>query len=131
MPTTDEIRATIDQYVERFCVGDSAAWAALFSEDATQEDPVGTPVNVGREAIQAFYDNTSALFGGGLTIALLSEPVILGNEAIVILTATGGAGAARARVPQIVDHMTFADDASIASLRAFWDMASVTPDPES
>jgi len=130
MPTTDQIRATLDQYVERFCAGDSAAWAALFTEDASQEDPVGTPANIGREAIAAFYDNSSALFGGNLKIAPTSEPIIAGNEAILIFSATGGSGESRARVPQIVDHLTFAEDGSIASLRAFWDMATITPDPE-
>ena len=130
MATTEQIRATIDQYVTRFCAGDAARWAELFTEDAKQEDPVGSPVNEGRAAVQGFYENTAALFGGGLTIALLSDPVIIGDEAIVILTATGGSGEARARVPQIVDHMTFADDGAISSLRAFWDMTSIVPDPE-
>ncbi len=130
MVTPEQIRATIDQYVERFCAGDAAEWAALFVENPVHEDPVGTPVNGDRAAVQAFYENTSALFGGGLTIALTAEPVILSNEAIVFLTATGGTGEARARVPQIVDHMTFADDGSIASLRAFWNMETVVPDPE-
>ncbi len=99
MATTDEIRSTIDQYVERFSAGDSARWAGLFSADAVHEDPVGTPVNHGRDAVQAFYDNTSALFGGNLRIDLIAEPVIVTNEAIVMLTATGGEG------PHGFDHV--------------------------
>ena len=129
MATDDQIRATVDQYVERFTAGDAAHWADLFTADAHHEDPVGTPVNEGRAAVQAFYENTSALFGGGMTVALTADPVIVGGEALVFLTATGGSGAARARVPQIIDHMTFADDGSIATLRAFWTMDSIVPDP--
>lgn len=130
MPSTDAVRATIDQYVTRFCAGDAAHWSELFTEDATQEDPVGSPVNEGRAAVQTFYENTSALFGGGLQIELIDEPVIVEGEAIVFLSATGGTGEGRVRVPRIVDHMTFSDDGSIASLRAFWTMESIVPDPE-
>ena len=111
MATTDEIRATIDQYVKRFCAGDARAWSELFSADAVHEDPVGTPVNKGRSAVQTFYENTSALFGGGMHVEQTADPVIVGHEAIVFLTATGGEGENRARVPRIIDHMTFADDA--------------------
>ena len=57
------------------------------------------------------------------------EPVIVGGEAIVFLSATGGTGEGRVRVPRIVDHMTFSADGSIASLRAFWTMESIVPDP--
>lgn len=130
MATTEQIRATIDRYVDTFCAGDAAAWAEVFAPDATQEDPVGTPVNVGRAAIAGFYETTSALFGGGLHIELTGEPLLVGHEAIVALSATGGSGETRARVPRIVDHMTFTDDGAIASLRAFWTMESVVPDPE-
>lgn len=129
MATPDEIRATIDRYIEAFTAGDAEGWAALFSEDATQEDPVGTPVNTGRAAIQGFLDNNLALFGS-LQLHLKQEPVIIGHEAALSLYALAGTGADRARMPDIIDHMTFGDDASITSLRAFWTMDSITPDPE-
>lgn len=129
MATTDAIRATIDQYVERFCAGDAGAWSELFSVDAEQEDPVGSPVNRGRDAVKAFYENTSAMFGGGMHVEQTADPVIVGDEAIVFLTATGGEGEGRARVPRIIDHMTFDDNAEIKSLRAFWTMESIVPEP--
>jgi steroid delta-isomerase len=130
MATTDEIRAVIDQYVARFNAGDGAGWAALFAEDATQEDPVGTPANVGREAIQGFYDNMSAMLGGGLRIVPKHDPIIIGNEATFAASAYAGTGENRACMPDIVDLMTFAEDGSITSLRAYWTMDSMVPDPE-
>ncbi len=129
MATVEQIQATIDRYIERFSSGDAAGWAALFAEDATQEDPVGTPVNVGREAIQGFYERTAEMLGGGLTLVAKEEPVIIGHEAALSLYALAGAGEARVRMPRIIDHMTFDDDANITSLRAFWTMDSITPDP--
>ncbi len=129
MATTESIQATIDRYIERFSSGDGAGWAALFAEDATQEDPVGTPVNVGRQAIRAFYERTAAMFGGALTLVAKEDPVIIGHEAALSLYAVAGAGESRVRMPRIIDHMTFDDDANITALRAFWTMDSITPDP--
>lgn len=129
MATVEQIQATIDRYIERFSSGDAAGWAALFAEDATQEDPVGTPVNVGREAIQGFYERTAEMLGGGLALVAKEEPVIIGHEAALSLYALAGTGEARMRMPRIIDHMTFDDDANITSLRAFWTMDSITPDP--
>lgn len=128
MATTEEIRAAIDRYIETFSSGDAAAWAACFAEDATQEDPVGSPVNSGRAAIQGFHESTSGAFGA-LQLTLKDEPVIIGNEAVMALYAQAGSGESRQRMPNIIDHLTFNDDGSIASLRAFWTMDSITPDP--
>ena len=129
MATTDEIRAAIGRYVETFSSGDAAAWAACFTEDATHEDPVGTPVNTGRTAIQTFYENTSAAMGA-LVLVVKDEPIVIGHEAALSAYALAGSGESRMRMPRIIDHMTFTEDGLIASLRAFWTLDSLVPDPE-
>lgn len=128
MPSTEQIRDTVDQYIERFNAGDGGRWASLFAEDATHEDPVGTPANVGRDAIAAFYESSASSFG---TIRLhrKDEPIVAGNEAVVTLWVQIGSGAQRTKIPHIVDVFTFRETGEIASLRAYWDMASLTPDP--
>ncbi len=130
MATTDEIRATIDRYIETFSSNDAEGWAATFAEDATQEDPVGAPINSGRDAIRGFYDNTSAMFGGGLKLVAKEEPIIVGQEAVVALYAQAGRGDSRTRIPRIVDHIKFGEHGLISSLRAFWTLESIEPDPE-
>lgn len=130
MATPDEIRATIDRYIETFSSNDPEGWAATFAEDATQEDPVGTPVNKGRDAIKEFYTNTSNMFGGGLKLVAKEEPIIIDHEVVISLYAQAGSGESRNRMPRIIDHLTFNEDASIASLRAFWTLDSIEPDPE-
>ncbi len=130
MATADEIRAVIDRYIETFSSNDPDGWVATFAEDATQEDPVGTPVNKGRDAIKEFYENTSAMFGGSLKLVAKEEPIIVDHEAVLSLYAQAGSGESRNRMPRIIDHLTFNDDASIASLRAFWTIESIEPDPE-
>ena len=46
--------------------------------------------------------------------------------AVVFLQAVSGEGPTAAVLPFICDHMTFADDARIATLQAFWDPESMT-----
>lgn len=129
MPDQAAVRATVDSYAERFSAGDRDGWVALFTADARQEDPVGTPVNIGHEAIGGFYDNMVGGFGVP-QLSLSQEPIIVGNEAMVELNVVAGSGEGRVRIPRILDHMTFAEDGRIESLRAFWDPTSITPDPE-
>lgn len=130
MATPEQIRSTLDRYVETFSSNDADGWVATFAEDATQEDPVGTPVNKGRDAIKEFYVNTSNMFGGGLQLVLKEEPIIIGHEAVLSAYAIAGSGENRNRMPRIIDHLTFNEDGSIASLRAFWTLESIQPDPE-
>ena|SRR6187200_2082013 len=130
MATTDEIRANIDRYIATFSSDDSAGWAAMFAEDGTQEDPVGAPLNKGRAAIQAFHENMKAMLGGNLQMVAKEEPIIIGHEVALTAYAIAGSGEGRVRMPRIIDHITFNDDGSIASLRAFWTMESMEPAPE-
>lgn len=123
------INATIRNYAERFSAGERDAWVELFTADARQEDPVGTPVNLGHEAIGGFYDTMVGSFGVP-QLSLSADPIVIGNEAMVELNVVAGSGEGRVRIPRIIDHMTFADDGRISALRAFWDPATITPDPE-
>ncbi|MCU1452349.1 MAG: putative 3-ketosteroid 5-isomerase [Acidimicrobiales bacterium] len=129
MATPDEIRTVIDTYVERFSAGDAAGWAALFSTDATHEDPVGTEANVGRDAIQGFYERSVEMFGS-LAVARTGEVVVAGNEAAVTLEAFAGSGAGRVHMPHIIDTIRVDDDGLIEQLRAYWQFDSVVPAPE-
>lgn len=126
MASTEQLRSTLDQYVARFNGGDADGWAALFAEDATQEDPVGSPVNTGREAIAGFYTTMLANFGA-VTLSFPHDPVIVDHEAVMFLEASAGAPGSQVRIPLIADVVTFDADARIRSLRAFFDPASITP----
>jgi steroid delta-isomerase len=130
MATTEQIRAAIDRYITTFSNNEPARWAECFTPDATQEDPVGTPANVGREAIEGFYRNTSEMVGGNLKLQVKGEPIIIGHEVAMALEAFSGTGADRVRIPLIIDLLTFDEDASITSLRAYWTLESMVPAPE-
>jgi steroid delta-isomerase len=47
--------ATVEAYVQAFADHDAEAICALYAQDATVEDPVGTLAHVGAEAIRRFY----------------------------------------------------------------------------
>ena len=129
MPTTEQVLATLEAYVKNFSAGDRAGWVGLFAPDAVQEDPVGSPANVGHEAIGTFYD--AMLAGGTPQLSFLQDPIICGDEAIMFLTACTGEGDGQVRVPQIVDHVRLDDEARITSLRAFWDPTKMEFGPAS
>lgn len=55
------MKAALLDYVAAFNAADAGRVVALFADDATVEDPVGSPVVAGREAILAFYRHATSL----------------------------------------------------------------------
>lgn len=62
--------AVVHRYVAALNGGDLDAIVALYADDATVEDPVGSPPQEGRDAIRTFYAATTAM---DLTVALEGE----------------------------------------------------------
>ena len=60
MPTPEQMEAAVHAYVEAFAKGDPELAVAIFAEDATIEDPVGTPLKRGHDEIRAFYQASMA-----------------------------------------------------------------------
>ena len=120
------------QVIETYCKAESAkdreTWLSLFTPDATHEDPVGAPVNRGIEAIGAFFDGSAGQMD--LDLHMTAPPVVVANEALAFLEVYVGHGAERLVLAPIVDHLVFDDDGRITALRAFFDQASLRPDPE-
>jgi steroid delta-isomerase len=121
---SDAILETVRQYVARFNAGDFDGVVALFTEDAAQEDPVGTPANVGHAAIRQFFANVEGV--GKPQLNVLHDPIVIGDEAILTFSVITEVGDQKITVPFVVDHMTFDDDGRIAKLRAFFDPAAMT-----
>ncbi|MEV0685853.1 nuclear transport factor 2 family protein [Nocardia sp. NPDC050378] len=115
MASADDIRATVRKYVETVGAGTAADVVALYREDATVEDPVGSEVRVGHAALTEFY---AAL-----------EPLDRSTELLGIRVA-GNSAAFNFRVVtrfgeqtftlEPIDVMTFDEDGRITSMRAFW-----------
>ena len=123
MPDPTAMRNTLDAYVESFNGRDRARWVELFAADARQEDPVGSPVNVGHDAIGAFCDAMEAM--GQITISQVRTPILSESEALLFLTAVTRTNGLVITVPFIVDHIVFDDSGHMTSLRSFWDSDAI------
>jgi steroid delta-isomerase len=123
--TNDQIRTTIDRYVEVFSAGDRDGYLSLFADDATVEDPVGGDIVRGPEGIAGFWDGVRAM-SPEIELQLTGPPRLAAGEAAFPMRAITTLGDAKLAV-EIIDVMTFADDGRITGLRAFWDLAEMAP----
>ena len=125
MADESTIRATIESYWKAFTAGDRNAWVGLFTDDATVEDPVGTPVHKGKEAIGAFFEVSHSL-ADSIELCSLDITAIVGHEAAFAMEIRPVIGGAT-YVLEAIDVMTFADDGRITSQRAFWQQEKMRP----
>lgn len=106
---------TVNSYVKLLATGSAEQITALYTADATLEDPVGSGVRHGHDEIRDLY---SGVEKQTRTVELLSVQ-INGNEAAFLARLTIITGDIRATIDGI-DVMTFDDEARITSMRAFW-----------
>jgi steroid delta-isomerase len=123
--SNDQIRSTIDRYVEVFSAADREGYLSLFTDDATVEDPVGAEVVSGPDGLAAFWDGVRAM-SPVIELQLTGAPRLAAGEAAFPMRAITTVGDDKLAV-EIIDVMTFADDGRISSLRAFWDFAEMAP----
>lgn len=123
MTDANSIQQVLERYVAAFNGRDRDVWVGLFAPDARQEDPVGGPVNVGHEAIGAFFDAMGAM--GDIQLSRPRPSIVIGDEALLFLTATTRTSGMVITVPFIVDHIEFDSAGRMTSLRAFWDNDSI------
>lgn len=126
MPEPAAIRATVDRYVEAFSAGDRDGWIDQFAPDATLEDPVGSDVRHGHEGIGEFWDMLVGMTEGAEMRRTGPVRVAAGEAAwpFQIRTKVGE----DQMVLDVIDVMTFTDEAKIASMRAFWAFEDMRPE---
>lgn len=78
MPTPEEMTAAVHAYVAAFEKGDAEAAVALFAPDAQIEDPIGSPLKIGSDAIREFYVGSMAT---GAKLVLQGPVRIAANHA--------------------------------------------------
>ena len=124
MPTPEQVRATVDAYVDAYARNDKAAFLALWAPDGVLEDPVGTPAHQGIEALGAFWDGARELAD---RIELVPVAVIVtGDEAAMVFEIHAHIGDG-GLLMQAVDVMRVDDDGRLLGVRAYWVMATATP----
>lgn len=117
--STDKIREVVEAYVRLVAEGKATEVADLYADDATVEDPVGTDVRRGREAILEFYGGLEGLEAS----TTLHQVKIAAGEAVFAFELVTKVGDKSYTVSPI-DHMVFDDEGRITAMRAFWDPAT-------
>jgi steroid delta-isomerase len=113
---------TVYTYLDLVAKGQADEIAKLYADDATVEDPVGGEVHIGRQAIHGFYEGLAGTSGTTEVVTLRA----LGHEVAYFwkLTVDLGEGA-KMRI-DIISVMTFDDEATITSMKAYWGPENVT-----
>ncbi|WP_285031663.1 nuclear transport factor 2 family protein [Mycolicibacterium sp. lyk4-40-TYG-92] len=118
----ESLTAIVKQYVELIGSGSADDILALFAEQASVEDPVGSDVLTSRVAIHEFF---SALQTLDRSAELLTVRVS-GNEAAFqfALTFNGGEGVVRLSP---IDTMVFDESGKITSVRSYFSPFNFEP----
>lgn len=99
---------------------------ALYAPGATVEDPVGTEVRTTEASLREFYSMIEPLTQTG---ELLSLKIAGGNAAFLFrLTTHLGE---QDLVMEVIDVMTFDDDARITGMKAYWSQEDMQTVPAS
>lgn len=116
MATTEQMTDTVHRYAAAFAAGDANGVVALFAADATVEDPVGSDILRGHDAIRAFYVRAMAM-GAKLVI---DGPVRAhaGCAAFAFHVLVDANGTSM-RI-DVIDVFTFDTAAKVTSMRAYW-----------
>jgi steroid delta-isomerase len=115
--------AVVAAYVDGFERDDAEALAALYAEEATVEDPVGSPGVVGRDAIRDFY---RAAVSRGIKLALSGAPRTAGDSVAFpfhVLRRRVGAE----EVIEVIDVFRFDAEGRIVEMRAYWGPNNIRP----
>jgi steroid delta-isomerase len=124
MADKNEVRALLERYCAAMSEGRREDWLDCFADDAVQEDPVGSPVNVGREAIGKFFDGNEI----PVTLSVTDDPLVVGNEVLAFFTVVAEMEGGRMRLPRIIDNIVLTEDGKhFQSLRAFFDYGELVP----
>lgn len=111
MEVQDKI-AAVHQYVEAFEKGDINLIKDLYATDATVEDPVGSELHVGAEAVFTFYQGA---IQSGVKLELLGTPRCAGNSvAFPFLVKAPG------MTIEVIDVFEFNSAGKVCSMRAYW-----------
>ncbi len=121
MPTPEDNAKTVQRYLELAAAGNVDGIVDLYADDATVEDPVGSEVHIGRQAIRGFYSKIPTGDNGAEVFTLRA----LGHEAAFYWALTLDLGENRMSI-EIISTMTFNDDGKIASMKAYWGPENIT-----
>ena len=124
MNTAEHMTEVVQRYVAALNARDLDGIVALYADDATVEDPVGTEPKRGIEAIRAFYAESVKL---PLTVVLTDEVRAAANEAAFAFTVSFEYQGRKTTIAPI-DHFRFNDAGKVVSMRALFGKQNIHAD---
>ncbi len=122
MADANHIRQVYERYPELVTKGDVEGIVELYRDDASIEDPIGSDLYRGRDAIRKFYEAAA-----GKVVMKRTGPVrVAGTEAatpLVVLIGPEG----QQQALDVISVMLFDEKGKIRSMRAFWSMDAMRP----
>jgi steroid delta-isomerase len=116
MTDAKTMEAAVHEYVAAFDAGSPERVAALFSGDASVEDPVGTEPKVGQAAILEFY---TASMQTGAKLKLEGPIRVCGPYAAFAFSVLLNLGGKDMHV-DVIDTFKFNDDGKVVEMRAYF-----------
>lgn len=117
MPNEEVMKAALQAYIDAFKAGDAEKLISLFAEDATIEDPVGSDLVRGKDAIANMYRQgvqvvtdialSAPIRGSHSNAAAMAFDFEMNLDGMVIRTSA-------------IDVMEFDDAGKIITMRAYW-----------
>lgn len=121
MNLQETMAAAPQKYMDALSKGDLEGILALYADDAMVEDPVGTPVHVGKDALRKFYQ---VAVDFKLEAALSGQVRVAGKEVAFPFQCKNPAGGI---VMHIIDVFKFNDAGKVISMKAYWGEKNAQP----
>ena len=118
MNTSENMKARLMDYIDAFNAADASRVVALFADNASVEDPVGTPLKEGKSEIETFYTYATSV---GARLELMAPPRgSHGNSASISFRVHITAQDGRPAHIDVTDVMDFDATGKILRMRAYW-----------
>lgn len=119
----EQAQTIVDGYMKALIDKDLEAIVAMYSEDASVQDPVGTDAKVGTAAIREFYTQATSMD----IQAELTGPIrVAGTEVAFPFVIKIASGEAPMQI-QVIDVFDVNADGKVVSMRAFWGPENCSP----
>ena len=109
MDTSSKI-AMVEKYMQAVSTDNIELIKEIYADNATVEDPIGSPVKAGIAAIVEFYNSFS-----GVKLKLTSKPRCAGNSVAFTFNAQMGP-----TTLEIIDVFEFDSAGKVVSMKAYW-----------
>lgn len=116
-------QAAIDTYLSALVVGDVDAIVDLYDTQATVEDPVGSEVLQGSDAIRALYAKAS----GAIAEAALAGAIRCAGMEVAFPFRLVLDWGDKKMAMEVIDVFHFNEAGKVVSMRAFWGKENMMP----